>query len=146
MGLLGPASTTMINLKMNLDARTAVTFPGSGMSINFADSSTYNSSTSVTVYDARGQRVDLALYFQKAAANTWNLYATANGLTVAGAGLAPVAIASLTLSLIHISPSWPTPTGSRTSGHNFHRCPPPPGSTRHLIPMSVQDESICGKL
>ncbi len=108
LGLLGPASTTMINLKMNLDARTAVTFPGSGMSINFADSSTYNSSTSVTVYDARGQRVDLALYFQKAAANTWNLYATANGLTVAGAGLAPVAIASLTFRESGVALTQPT--------------------------------------
>ncbi|MET0333291.1 MAG: flagellar hook-basal body complex protein, partial [Rhizobacter sp.] len=55
---------------------------------DFSNASTYNNATSLTVYDQRGQNVALTYYFQKAATDTWNVYVTANGTSVAldGAG------------------------------------------------------------
>ena len=47
---------------------------GAGAPIDFADPTTYNNATSLTVYDAKGQDVALTYYFQKAATDTWNVY------------------------------------------------------------------------
>ena len=80
---LTPAVTTSISMKMNLDATSAVTVPASGPPINFSDPTTYNSATSQTVYDAKGQSVALTYYFQKASTDTWNVYVAANGTPIA---------------------------------------------------------------
>jgi flagellar hook protein FlgE len=86
-----PAATSEIELEMNLDARMAVTAPTAGAAIDFTDPTTYNSATSISVYDALGQDVALTYYFQKAAANTWNVFVTANGTPINGTVAAPVA-------------------------------------------------------
>ena len=86
-----PAVTTAITMEMNFDSRLAVTLPGAGAPINFADPSTYNNATSQTVYDAKGQDVALTYYFQRAGANTWNVYVAANGVPIATAGGNPAA-------------------------------------------------------
>ena len=52
------------------------------------------------MYDAKGQDVALTYYFQKAATDTWNVYATANGTPVGGTPAAPLPITR--------SPSRPT--------------------------------------
>jgi len=90
-GGVAPATTTSINIEMNLDSRKAVTVPASG-SIDFNDATTYNNATSLTTYDLQGQQVALTYFFQKAGTDTWNVYATANGTPVldAGGGLSPV--------------------------------------------------------
>lgn len=90
-GGVAPATTTSINIEMNLDSRKAVTVPASG-SIDFNDATTYNNATSLTTYDLQGQQVALTYFFQKAATDTWNVYATANGNPVldAGGGLSPI--------------------------------------------------------
>jgi flagellar hook protein FlgE len=77
-----PNATTQMELEMNLDSRVATTVPASG-TINFDDPTTYNNATSQTVYDAKGQDVALTYYFQKSATDTWNVYLTANGSSVA---------------------------------------------------------------
>ena len=86
-----PAVTTAITMEMNLDSRLAVTLPSSGPPIDFADPSTYNNATSQTLYDAKGQDVALTYYFQRAGADTWNVYVSANGVPIATAGGNPAA-------------------------------------------------------
>jgi len=81
---VSPSPTSEIAVEMNLDARQAVTLPGAGPKIDFTDAETYNNATSLTLYDAKGQEVALTYYFQKSATDTWNVYATANGVSVAG--------------------------------------------------------------
>ena len=79
---VSPKATSKVVIEMNLDSRKATTRPAGTPQIDFADSKTYNDATSVKVYDAKGQDVALTYYFQKAATDTWNVYATAGGLSV----------------------------------------------------------------
>ncbi|WP_348756326.1 flagellar hook protein FlgE [uncultured Aquincola sp.] len=97
---ISPQPTTTIDLEMNLDARLGVTAPTTGAAINFSDAKTYNNATSQTLYDAKGQEVAMTYYFQKAAtpADTWNVFATANGTTVAGTAAAPLPVTTLNFS------------------------------------------------
>lgn len=77
-----PRATDQIAMELNLDVRSAVTLPAAGPAIDLDDPKTYNNATSVTVYDATGQDVALTYYFQKAAADQWNVYVTANGAPI----------------------------------------------------------------
>jgi len=95
-GGITPTPTSRIAMEMNLDARKPVTAPPAPPQINFADASTYSNATSLTVYDAKGQDIALTYYFQKSAADTWNVFATANGTTLAGAANAPTPVTTLT--------------------------------------------------
>lgn len=88
-GSIAPAATTSVALEMNLDSRQKVTGPGTTVNIDFKDAKTYNNATSITVYDDKGQEVALTYYFQKTAEDTWNVYATANGVPLNGAVDAP---------------------------------------------------------
>jgi flagellar hook protein FlgE len=94
---INPASTGNITLEMNLDSRVAVTLPAAGPRILLTDPTTYNNATSMTVYDAKGQDVAVTYYFQKAGTDQWNVYATANGTSVAvdGAGV-PLPLTTIT--------------------------------------------------
>ena len=92
---VAPSPTSTIALQLNLDARVAVTLPAAGAQIDFGDPDTYNNATSLTVYDAKGQEVALTYYFQKAADDTWNVYATANGTTLAGVAGAPLPVTTI---------------------------------------------------
>lgn len=94
---ISPAPSTTIDLEMNLDARLGATAPTTGAAIDFSDATTYNNATSQTLYDAKGQEVAMTYYFQKAAspADTWNVFATANGTTVAGTDAAPLPVTTM---------------------------------------------------
>ena len=81
-GGVAPSPTSKITIDMNLDARKARTLPVGTPQIDFTDAKTYNDATSVTVFDAKGQDVALTCYFQKSATDSWNVYATANGVSV----------------------------------------------------------------
>jgi flagellar hook protein FlgE len=85
---IDPRSTTEIEMEFNVDSGSAVTLPATAPQLDVTDATTYNNATSLVVYDARGENVALTYYFQKAAADTWNVYVTANGSSVAvdGAG------------------------------------------------------------
>lgn len=102
-----PAATSEIELEMNLDARMAVTAPTAGPAIDFNDPTTYNSATSLAVYDALGQDVALTYYFQKSAASTWNVFITANGTPINGTAAAPVASTTLTFPATGGAPTAP---------------------------------------
>ena len=102
-GGIDPQVTTTSTMEFNLDSRDAVTVPTTGAAIDFTNQATYNNATSVTMFDPKGQPVDVSYYFQKAATDpvngdTWNLYATANGTTVGGATGSPAPIATLQYS------------------------------------------------
>jgi len=85
---IDPSATTEITMELNLDSRVAATLPATTPQVNFSDATTYNNATSLTVFDAKGQDVALTYYFQKTTTDTWNVYVTANGTSVAvdGAG------------------------------------------------------------
>jgi flagellar hook protein FlgE len=102
-----PAPTNEIQMEMNLDARTAVTAPIAGPAIDFTDPTTYNSATSLTVYDVLGQDVALTYYFQKAATDTWNVFVTANGTPINGTVAAPVPSATLSFPATGGAPTAP---------------------------------------
>jgi flagellar hook protein FlgE len=97
-GGVSPTPTTAIKLEMNLDARLAVTTPAAGAAINYSDATTYNNATSLNVYDAKGQEVALTYYFQKSGSDTWNVFATANGITLGGNAAAPAPITTITFA------------------------------------------------
>lgn len=91
---INPLATTAIELEFNLDSRSAVTRP-SGGGINFNDPTTFNNATSVTLFDAMGQDVAVTYYFQKTAPNTWDVYATANGVPLMGTSASPAPVATI---------------------------------------------------
>ena len=93
---INPQPTSRIDLEFNLDSRGAATLPAAGPRVDFANPNTYNNSTSLTVYDVKGQDVALTYYFQKTGTDNWNVYATANGtsLLVDGSGV-PLPVTSL---------------------------------------------------
>ena len=107
-GGIAPAATAEIGLEFNLDSRSAVTVPGTGPAIDFGDARTYNNATSMTVYDLQGREVALTYYFQKSGDNAWNVFATANGNTVAGTAAAPLPVTTMTFAADGSAPTAPT--------------------------------------
>jgi len=105
---VAPAATTNIALELNLDSRAAVTKPAAAPLITFADPTSYNNATSVTVFDAKGQEVAMTYYFQKTAADNWNVYATANGSPVVDSGGNVAPITTLTFAANGSAPTSPT--------------------------------------
>jgi len=104
---INPQATGKIELEMNLDSRAAVTVPATGPAIDFADPTTYNNATSLTVYDAKGQDVALTYYFQKAATDSWNVYITANGVPLNGTAAAPAAATTISFPANGGNPTAP---------------------------------------
>ena len=107
-GGIDPSATTRAALEVNLDARKAPTRPAAAPFIDFADATTYNDATSLTVYDNKGQDVALNYYFQKTGNNTWDIYATANGDTVSGTAALPTPITTVTFTPDGKAPSSPS--------------------------------------
>jgi len=107
-GGVDPNETTEVNIEMNLDSRLATTLPASGAQIDFNDAATYNNATSISVYDAKGQDVAVTYYFQKSGTDTWNVYATANGVTLAGTAAAPLPVTSITFPSDGSAPTSPS--------------------------------------
>lgn len=66
---LKPNATTLIELAMNLDIKSVVPDP-----FNVSDGSSFNFSTSSTVYDTLGSPQVASVYFRKSAPNTWSVY------------------------------------------------------------------------
>ncbi len=92
---IAPKVTSRIDVEMNLDARVKVTAPTTTPIVDFQDPTTFNNATSLTVFDAKGQDIALTYYFQKSATDTWNIYATANGSTIAGTDADPLPIGTV---------------------------------------------------
>ncbi len=106
-GNVAPSATSTIAVEVNLDARAATTLPSAGPQVDFNDADTYNNATSLTVFDAKGQEVALTYYFQKAANDSWNVYATANGTPINGTAAAPLPLTTIGFAADGSSPITP---------------------------------------
>jgi flagellar hook protein FlgE len=104
---IDPNPSTRAQIEVNLDSRKAVTLPPAAPLIDFANANTYNNATSLTLYDAKGQDVAMSFYFQKSANDQWNVYATANGSTVAGTTAAPAPVTTITFQSNGSAPITP---------------------------------------
>ncbi|MEO1767582.1 flagellar hook protein FlgE [Thiobacter aerophilum] len=69
---IAPSPTAKANVLVNLDSRQ--TTPTAAF--NYLDPITYNSSTSMTVYDSLGNAQTYTFYFRKTAGNTWAVYSS----------------------------------------------------------------------
>ncbi len=107
-GGVAPSPTTGMAFELNLDSRAAVTTPAAGAAIDFNDADTYNNATSLTVYDIQGREVALTYYFQKSGDETWNVFATANGTSVAGTPDDPLPVTTITFASDGSGPTDPT--------------------------------------
>jgi flagellar hook protein FlgE len=107
-GGVAPTSTTRMAFELNLDSRARVTVPAGGAAVDFNDADTYNNATSLTVYDVQGREVALTYYFQKSGDETWNVFATANGVSVAGTTADPLPVTTITFALDGSGPTDPT--------------------------------------
>lgn len=66
---LDPLATTDMDMSLNLDSREPVV----AGAIDIDDPTTYNFSTAATVYDSLGVAHTLTIFFQKTAANDWDI-------------------------------------------------------------------------
>jgi len=90
---LAPQATTAVKTKINLDSTedTPVTAP-----FDYTDPTSYNQSSSVSVYDSLGNAHVLQSFYVKTGAGTWDIYATSDGNPVNYTPpAAPAAIGSL---------------------------------------------------
>ncbi len=67
-----------VRMTMNFDASAAI-IPTTTPRVNFDDPSTFNFSTSQSVYDGQGLPLTLSYYFQKTNVNTWDVFSSING-------------------------------------------------------------------
>ena len=75
-----PGPVGGITAQFNLDSRSVIpTPPAVAPPFDSKDSTTYHYSNAVTIFDSLGNSHELATFFVKTAANTWDVYATADG-------------------------------------------------------------------
>jgi flagellar hook protein FlgE len=78
---LPPVATAKASAVLNLDARSTAI----AAAFNLADPTTYQSATSMGVFDSLGNTHTLSLYFAKSATNVWKVYGANDGVQI-GAG------------------------------------------------------------
>lgn len=100
---LTPAVTANVAIGLNLDSRMALPTVAPFDPVN---PQTYNSSTSLTIYDSQGTSHVASMYFAKTAANTWNSYLTVDGNSVPVAGT-PVTSLIFNANGVLTSPTLP---------------------------------------
>lgn len=76
---LQPKQTSTVEMGLNLDSRAAVPTNAWVPGATTPDTSTYNSSTSVTVYDSLGNSHIMSLYFRTSGTGNWNMYTQLDG-------------------------------------------------------------------
>ncbi len=76
---LAPKITAKVDAVMNLNSGDAV--PGT-TPFNIADPTSYNNATSVSVFDSLGNSHNVQTFYVKTAANSWNVYASADGVAI----------------------------------------------------------------
>ena len=90
---IAPNVTGSATLGLNLDGRTAAPTAATP-AFDLANAASYNSSTSIPVYDQQGNEHVLSTYYRRTTAdNTWDVYASLDGAPVpalAGGTQAPV--------------------------------------------------------
>src|SRR5262245_506083 len=83
-GVSAPQATTTVDLTLNLPA--SATVPTTAI-FNPADPTSYNNTTSLTVYDSLGAAHTASLYFIKTGANAWNTQLYVDGTAVGNGAL-----------------------------------------------------------
>ena len=136
-GNMGAVVTTNLGMNLNLDARQTVPTTAT-FSPN--DPTSYNESTSATVYDSLGVSHTLGMYFVKTGTNAWNLYTNVDGGTTQGTNLfGPAGLAFNSSGVLTTSPSGPntglssmfgTPAAATTQGASI-------GSAAPTLPLTV---------
>ena len=136
-GNMGAVVTTNLGMNLNLDARQTVPTTAT-FSPN--DPTSYNESTSATVYDSLGVSHTLGMYFVKTGTNAWNLYTNVDGGTTQGTNLfGPAGLAFNSSGVLTTSPSGPntglssmfgTPAAATTQGASI-------GGTAPTYPLTV---------
>lgn len=122
---LTPQASANVNIGLNLDSRLPL--PAQPV-FSPADATSFNNSTSLTVYDSVGASHVATLYFQRQpdpvtptiASNTWNVYMTVDGVQVTGAAPIGTELAQLTFDVTGalVSPAGP-PLGVAPSNPLF---------------------------
>ena len=79
---IAPQATTQIDVRANLDA-SATPVPAATV-FDPADATSYNNSTSLTIYDTLGSPHLATMYYRKTADNTWDQYMYVDGAAVSG--------------------------------------------------------------
>jgi flagellar hook protein FlgE len=148
---VAPSATTTASLSLNLDS-SATAIPAA-TTFSAANASSFNSSTSMTVYDSQGNSHTVSMYFVKspAATNTWNIYATGDGTqlngipTVAdptGAGLPVGTLAfnssgTLASGTDYVMPSFTMPGSVGASAMTITTTFPAASTSQYGVPFSV---------
>ncbi len=110
----GSAGATGLEMGLNLDSRESII--ATAFDVN--NPTTYNSSTSATVFDSLGNPHLLSLYFDKTASNTWDVYTTLDGASQAGPTVATFNSTGALISPAagnHQSDIHSSPSGNRRS-------------------------------
>jgi flagellar hook protein FlgE len=129
-----PKATSSVIITANLDSRGGVTRPDPALAnypIDFGDATTYNNATSINAVDANGKDVVVTSYYQKTAADTWDVYMTANGAPVGGG---PPAVPVTTIVFD------PTGVAPLSIGGNAPTVPPTPLSVN--IPAGTVNNGV----
>lgn len=104
-----PSATRDVFLSMNLDARV---LPPTVTPFDIDDRSSYNSTTSTTIYDSLGQAHILSIYFVKTnMGNEWEVYGAFDGEPLPAGGNNPAQL----LQTLQFTPSG-IPAGSNNDG------------------------------
>jgi flagellar hook protein FlgE len=106
---VAPQVTSTSSLSLNLNSG-ATPIPAATV-FSPANSSSYNSSTSMTVYDTQGNAHTATYYFVNTSANNWSVYATGDGAQLAGAG----GVAGAPLGTLVFNTSGTLASGANTS-------------------------------
>jgi len=113
---IAPNTTSVITAGVNLDSRTAV----NAAVFSITDSTTFDSATSLSVYDSLGNSHAISLHFAKAAANAWDVYAGADGVQVGAAKIGTLTfdgangLIDTTATTLPFAISVPVTTGATT--------------------------------
>ena len=138
-----PQVTSTSALSLNLDSG-ATPIPAT-TTFSPANAASYNSSTSMTVYDTQGNAHTATYYFVNTSANNWNVYATGDGTQLAGTGGAGTPIGTLAFSTsgtltpatdVTMNLSMPVTTGA-ANPLTFSTTFPVASTSQYGVPFSV---------
>ena len=143
---IAPKVTTTANAVLNLDSGSAIptTTP-----FSISDPTSYNNATSVSVYDSLGNSHTLQTFYVKTAANTWDVYASSDGVAISAAPVGNLVFGTdgALLSGSPVAISVPATTGAATP---FTVSVDYAGTTQYGATFSVnslkQDGYASGKL
>ncbi len=77
-----PVATTNLDLSLNLDVGATTFAPVPPIDVD--DTTSFNHSTSLTIFDSLGNSHPTSLYYQKTGANTWNSQVSIDGNLIPG--------------------------------------------------------------